>query len=186
MGRAKGLLDALHDNRQHGPLYRDFGVQSPLLDDGPAHVDALAVEVAEGQSHSQYSIGVGLDVRGRLIASVPVHAAAPNDIWASSGEKARINVARDTYGKGRPRGFLAVRLRSVGASRSSGNTSLAAARRRQYLADVDHCQMRRCKIRPGSLGGQRTTCRMATLCHRQCAGQQEPHASDLRTLGIAR
>jgi hypothetical protein len=98
-GRAKGLLDALHDNRRNGPFYRDLGTTPPLADDDPAHVVALAVEVATGQPRTRYTIGTGLSISGHLIATVPVPAAAPNDIAGSPAERARISAAHDAYGK---------------------------------------------------------------------------------------
>src|SRR5205807_17696 len=53
VGRAKGLLDALHDNRRFGPFYCDLGVSPPLVDDDPAHVELLAIEVARGQPRTR-------------------------------------------------------------------------------------------------------------------------------------
>lgn len=61
---AKGLLDALHDNRQSGPFYRDLGVPSPLENDDPAHVSALAVEVDNGHPRTEYMIGTELHTTG--------------------------------------------------------------------------------------------------------------------------
>lgn len=106
VGRAKGLLDALHDNRRHGPFYRDLGVSPPLVNDDPAHVGVLAVEVAAGHPRTQYMIGTELCVDGQLIASVPVHAAAPNDIAGSPDETSRISAARLLYGKAVREGFV--------------------------------------------------------------------------------
>jgi hypothetical protein len=105
VGRAKGLLDALHDNRQHGPFYRDLGVSPPLVDDDPAHVGVLAVEVTPGRPRTQYMIGTELRLDGQFIASVPMRAAAPNDIAGGSGEQARISAARLLYGKAVRAGF---------------------------------------------------------------------------------
>lgn len=38
MGRAKGLLDALHDDRRSGPKYADLGAPAPLSNDDPGCV----------------------------------------------------------------------------------------------------------------------------------------------------
>jgi hypothetical protein len=97
VGRAKGLLDALHDNRCHGPFYRDLGVQPPLADDDPAHVSVLAVEVGAGDPRTEYLIGTGLRVDGQLLAAVPIERAAPNDIAGTPGEATRIDAARRQY-----------------------------------------------------------------------------------------
>jgi hypothetical protein len=98
VGRAKGLLDALHDNRRHGPFYRDLGVSPLLADDSPAYVTALAVEVSPGHPRTQYLIGTELRVDDQMLASVPVVLAAPNDIAGTPGETARINASRRQYG----------------------------------------------------------------------------------------
>jgi hypothetical protein len=98
VGRAKGLLDALHDNRRSGPFYRDRGASPPLADDDPAHVEVLAVEVIAGRPRTQYLLGAEFQVSGQLVASVPVHAAAPNDIVGTPSEKDTITAARLQYG----------------------------------------------------------------------------------------
>jgi hypothetical protein len=105
VGRAKGLLDALHDNRRSGPFYRDLGASPPLVNDDPAHVGVLAVEVTAGYPRTQYLIGTEFQVNGHLVASVPVHAAAPNDIAGTPGEKGTISSARVQYGKAVREGF---------------------------------------------------------------------------------
>jgi len=97
VGRAKGLLDALHDNRLHGPFYRDLGMSPPLVDDDPAHVAVLAVEVSTGDPRTEYLIGTGLRIEGQMLASVRVGRAAPNDIAGAPGEAARIDAARRQY-----------------------------------------------------------------------------------------
>jgi hypothetical protein len=48
LGRAKALLDALHDDRKSGPFHADLGADAPLADDTPEHVCGLAVEVRGG------------------------------------------------------------------------------------------------------------------------------------------
>jgi hypothetical protein len=98
VGRAKGLLDALHDNRRQGPFYSALGVSPPLADDSPAHVIALAVEVSPGHPRTRYLIGTELRVDGQMLALVPVELAAPNDIAGTPGETAKINAARRQYG----------------------------------------------------------------------------------------
>lgn len=79
-GRAKGLLDALHDDRKSGPWYRDLAHQGVPADDRPDHVRGLAVEVAVGATKTEYLLGSELAIRGERLASIPVDAAAPNDI----------------------------------------------------------------------------------------------------------
>ncbi len=99
VGRAKGLLDALHDNRRSGPFYRDLGASPPLVNDDPTHVGVLAVEAIPGYLRTRYLIGTEFRVNGRLVASVPVHVTAPNDIAGSPDENTRISAARLQYGK---------------------------------------------------------------------------------------
>jgi len=96
LGRAKGLLDALHDDRRSGPRY---GACAPLQDDHPEHVSGLAVEVRAGEPRTDYLVGRGLRIAGELLASVPVAVEAPNDIVGTLGEKARIAVDRIAYGR---------------------------------------------------------------------------------------
>ena len=98
VGRAKGLLDALHDNRPRGPFYRDLGVPPPLANDDPAHVSALAVEVDTGHPRTEYMIGTELRADGHMLASMPVGLAAPNDIAGTPSESVRISEARRQYG----------------------------------------------------------------------------------------
>jgi hypothetical protein len=74
-------------------------VSPPLVNDDPAHLGVLAVEVTRGPPRTQYLIGTELRIDGHLIASVPVRAAAPNDIAGSPGEKDGISAARLQYGK---------------------------------------------------------------------------------------
>ena len=50
-------------------------------------------------------LGTEFQVSGQLVASVPVHAAAPNDIVGTPGEKAAISAARLQYGKAVREGF---------------------------------------------------------------------------------
>jgi hypothetical protein len=99
IGRAKGLLDALHDDRSSGPRYRDLGVTPPLADDTPAHVRGLAVEVRVGSPGTNYVLGEDLTVEGTLLASVPVEAQAPNDIAGTPGEKPKIAAARVAFAR---------------------------------------------------------------------------------------
>src|SRR3954453_9043577 len=63
-GRAKALLDALHDGRLSGPWYRDFGAPAPLPGDEPRYVRGLAVEMrrAEEAESVEYMIGSNLRV----------------------------------------------------------------------------------------------------------------------------
>lgn len=97
-GRAKGLLDALHDDRQSGPLYREIGTRPPIADDDPGHVAGLAVEVHPATTSSvEYRIGHGLRVRANLLAELDVDASAPNDIAGSPNESARISAARTAF-----------------------------------------------------------------------------------------
>lgn len=105
VGRAKGLLDALHDNRRHGPFYRDFGVSPPLINDDPEHVQVLAIEVIAGHSVTQYAIGTELHINGQLVATVPVLFPAPNDIAGTPDEMVKIRAARVQYGKAVRDGF---------------------------------------------------------------------------------
>jgi len=70
VGRDKGLLDALLDNRRSGPFYRDLGVSPPLVDDDPAHVGVLAVGVTPGHPRTRYLIGTEFRIDGQLVASV--------------------------------------------------------------------------------------------------------------------
>lgn len=93
-GRAKGLLDALHDDRRSGPSYVALSRQAPLADDKPTHVCGLAVEVVAGRRPQvEYLVGRGLRVGGRLLGRLPVDGAAPNDV----SESARLVVPRQQY-----------------------------------------------------------------------------------------
>lgn len=105
VGHAKGLLDALHDNRRHGPFYRDLGVSPPLVNDDPAHVQVLAIEVTAGHPLTQYTIGTKLHINGQLLAAVAVPFPAPNDIAGTPGEMVKIRAARLQYGKAVRDGF---------------------------------------------------------------------------------
>ncbi len=105
LGRAKGLLDALHDDRLSGPRYRDLPGRAPLVDDHPSHVRALAVEVAAGEPHTEYLLGAELAIAGELIASVPVEAPAPNDIVGTPEEKAKIATGRAAFAAAVQRAF---------------------------------------------------------------------------------
>jgi hypothetical protein len=105
VGRAKGLLDALHDHRRHGPFYRDLGMSSPLVNDDPAHVQVLAIEVIVGHPQTQYEIGTGLSINGQLVARVPVPFPAPNDIAGTPSEIVKILAARLQYGEAVRVGF---------------------------------------------------------------------------------
>lgn len=97
LGRAKPLLDALHDDRRSGPWYRDHPGRAPLMDDHPSHVCGLAVEVQAGDPHTEYMLGGELHVAGELLASVPVGADAPNDIVGTPAEKARNAAGRIAF-----------------------------------------------------------------------------------------
>jgi len=61
--------------------------------------------VTAGQPRTQYLLGAEFQVSGQLVASVPVHAAAPNDIAGTPGEKGAISAARLEYGKAVREGF---------------------------------------------------------------------------------
>jgi hypothetical protein len=98
LGRAKTALDALHDDRKSGPWYEGLGARAPLVDDTPAHVCGLAVEVREGPPRTEYAIGRALAIGGERLAAVPIAAAAPNDVAGTVGEAARIDAARIAFG----------------------------------------------------------------------------------------
>ena len=93
--RAKGLMDALHDDRRKGPKYRDLGAVAPLPDDDPDHVVGLAVEVVGGSEDAvTYRLGASLEVAGELHCSpIDVAIAAPNDI----DESARLAAPRREF-----------------------------------------------------------------------------------------
>lgn len=105
LGRAKPLLDALHDHRGTGPWYRDLPGHAPLVDDDPSHVRGLAVEVKAGEPRTEYVVGADLSVAGRVVAEVPVEASAPNDIAGTVGEKAKIAAGRVAFAAAVRRGF---------------------------------------------------------------------------------
>lgn len=98
-GRAKALLDALHDGRRSGPWYGALGAVAPLPGDEPRFVTGLAVEVrpAGAAERVRYGIGRELRVRGDAMAVVDVPIAAPNDIAGDPGESARIAIARRAF-----------------------------------------------------------------------------------------
>ena len=98
VGRAEGLLDAVHDNRHRGPFYRELGVPPPPANDDPSHVSALTVEVDTGHPRTEYMIGTELRSDGHMLISVPVRLAAPNDIAGTPVENLRISEARRQYG----------------------------------------------------------------------------------------
>lgn len=98
-GRAKAFLDALHDGRRTGPSYHHIGSCPPLAGDDPVHLTGLALEVAAGPARTEYLIGDQLRVRGELLAEVPVHHPAPNDIAGSRQEQAAISDSRTNYGR---------------------------------------------------------------------------------------
>jgi hypothetical protein len=98
LGRAKTLLDALHDDRKAGPYYSRLGAAAPLVNDDPARVCGLAVEVREGPPRTEYLIGRRLAIASQLLATVPVDAEAPNDVAGTKGEKRKIDAARITFG----------------------------------------------------------------------------------------
>ncbi len=90
-GRAKGLLDALHDDRGSGPKYSQMGVRPPLANDNPEDVGGLAVEVRAGTTACvEYRVGTGLQVAGQHRLSLDVNAAGPNDIAGTRQEKVGI------------------------------------------------------------------------------------------------
>lgn len=96
--RAKGLMDALHDDRKQGPKYADLRAIAPLPDDDPMHVHGVAVEVRAGETDSvEYRLGDRLVVAGALLTAIEVRVPAPNDIWADAKERARIEAARVAY-----------------------------------------------------------------------------------------
>lgn len=93
--RAKGILDALHDDRSRGPLYRELGVRSPLIDDDPAAVGGLAVEVRTGATPAvEYRVGQGLRVNRPLLLTLDVDAAGPNDIAGTPSDRVTIAAGR--------------------------------------------------------------------------------------------
>lgn len=104
--RAKGLLDALHDQRQTGPFYRDFGVEAPLPDDHPPVVAGLAVEVRAGDEPAvEYRIGSRLTLAWNVVGTIDVDASfgeAPNDIRESS---TRLTEERERFAEGVVRGW---------------------------------------------------------------------------------
>ena len=130
LGRAKGLLDALHDDRKSGPRYRDLPGRAPLVDDHPEHVCGLAVEVTPGEPRTEYLIGPELVVAGPLLASVPVEAAAPNDIVGTPDEKAKIAHGRAVFAAAVKRGFT-----SYTDLRDHGPTTLVIRHRPQRDED---------------------------------------------------
>ncbi len=97
VGRAKSSLDALHDDRSTGPYYWALGATPPLLDDTPAHLAGLAVEVRPGERRTQYTIGKSLGPRGTQVLSVAVEREAPNDVVGTPSDKQRIAAARVRY-----------------------------------------------------------------------------------------
>jgi hypothetical protein len=72
LGRAKGLLDALHDDRKSGPWYRDRAAAAPLADDHPQHVRGLAVEVRADKPRTECQLGSAPDIQGDLLAAAPI------------------------------------------------------------------------------------------------------------------
>ena len=98
LGRAKGLLDALHDDRKTGPWFRELPGRAPLPDDNPNHVSGLAVEVQTGDPQTEYLLGAELAIVGEMLASVQVAVEAPNDIWGTQAEKAKIAATRIAFG----------------------------------------------------------------------------------------
>jgi hypothetical protein len=99
-GRAKALLDVLHDDRQVGPHYAELGATAPLADDDALHVSGLGVEVRAGEPERvEYRIGSRLSVAGQVLASADVDVDAPNDIWASAAEKLKTATARVRFGE---------------------------------------------------------------------------------------
>ena len=92
--RAKGLMDALHDDRTKGPKYADLKAVPPLPDDDPRYVHGLAVEVHAGETDSvEYRLGDRLLIAGSLLTTVEVDVPAPNDI----DESARLVAPRRAY-----------------------------------------------------------------------------------------
>lgn len=121
-GRAKALLDALHDGRRSGPWYSELGAPAPLPGDDPGFVIGLAVEVREAEDeYVHYSLGRELGVKGpRLSDPIEVPLPAPNDVAADASERQRIARKQIAYARGvveawsaRPRGALS-RERAVG------------------------------------------------------------------------
>lgn len=95
-GRAKGLMDALHDDRSRGPKYADLKAIAPLPDDDSRYVHGLAVEVRAGEAESvEYRLGERLLAHGALLTTVEVHLPAPNDI----DESARLVAPRRAFVK---------------------------------------------------------------------------------------
>jgi hypothetical protein len=94
-GRAKGLLDALHDDRQSGPKYVQLAGRAPLAGDDPRVVGGLAVEVRPGAAAQvEYRVGHGLRVARQLLLELDVDAAGPNDIAATPSDTVSIGLGR--------------------------------------------------------------------------------------------
>lgn len=98
-GKAKRLLDALHDQRGTGAKYASLPSAPPLEDDDPAHVSALAVEVRRGLDQIDYSMGPDLVANWQPLGSVHVSTNCPNDIGAGRAENDRIREGRQAFGR---------------------------------------------------------------------------------------
>jgi hypothetical protein len=64
------------------------------VDDTPAHVHGLAVEVREGPLRTEYVIGSDLVVHGERLAVFPIRASAPNDIAGTPADAVKIAAGR--------------------------------------------------------------------------------------------
>jgi hypothetical protein len=117
-GRVKAFLDALHDDRKSGPRYHALRVPAPLPDDTPRYVGGLALEVRPGPPQTRYLIGHHLHVAGQLLANVPVHCPAPNDIAGTPGEKAHIAAARQAFAEALQAAFARHDLPDIAKIRS--------------------------------------------------------------------
>jgi hypothetical protein len=113
-GRAKPLMDALHDDRRVGPKYGDFGARSPLPDDKPRYVRGFAVEVrAAAKDQVEYRLGRELYVPRTQPLVVDVNVAAPNDV--------AVNIAQQRldFGRAVVRAWQTCGVPGVGAHASA-------------------------------------------------------------------
>ncbi len=96
-GRAKAVLDALHDQRKVGVKYEALGAVPPLPDDDPNFVRGYGLEVQSGSTTGiEYRIGSALVLQNsQLLSSLDVHASAPNDV----GPQALMLAALDRFAK---------------------------------------------------------------------------------------
>jgi hypothetical protein len=100
-GRAKPLLDALHDDRRTGPKYADLGWPPPLRGDSPPNVRGLAVEVRAGEpDRVEYRLGSDLVIKGEpVVGAFDVDVDCPNDIGTDSAHNARLRGQRVEFAR---------------------------------------------------------------------------------------